>query len=254
MNSIARLLASLLLVAFAGRAAAQLPGRGGLESAPGVAFSGAMLRFLGEHKAFIADVNIGTKNQRGDMVLLPGKLTFHDGLSRLELNLAKLEAGRLPPVVAESLKAAGMGELVILTRPEKKLTYFIYPGMQAYAETPAREEQSAEAAKALKLETTRVGEETLAGHPCIKNRVAITDAQGKTQEATTWNATDLRGFPVAIEATDKGTQVTLFFSNVRFGPPPGTAFELPRDLRKYADTREMMREAMMKLLGGGAPK
>jgi hypothetical protein len=254
MNCLARLLASVLLVALTSGAAAQLPGRGGLDGAPGVAFSGAMLRFLGEHKAFIADVNIGTKSERGGTVLLPGKLAFHDGLSRLELNLAKMEAGRVPPVVAESLKAAGMGELVILTRPEKKLSYLIYPGMQAYAETPAREEQSAESAKALKLETTRVGEETLGGHPCIKNRVVITDAQGKTQEATTWNATDLRNFPVAIEATDKGTQVTLFFSNVRFGPPPSSAFELPRDLRKYADTREMMREAIMKLLGGGAPK
>ncbi|MFM8470829.1 MAG: hypothetical protein ACKODH_12850 [Limisphaerales bacterium] len=253
MNSLTRLLLPLCLAAFACTAPAQFPGRG-LEGQPGVGSSGAMLRFLGEHKAFMADVNIGTKSERGDTVLLPGKLAFSDGQSRLELDLAKVEAGRLPPVVMESLKAAGMGQLVILTRPDKKLTYLVYPGMQAYAETPLREEQTAEAIKALKLETTRVGEESLAGHPCVKNRVVVTDAQGKTQEGTTWNATDLRDFPIAIETTDKGTQVTLFFSNVRFGAPPSTTFELPRDLRKYADTREMMREAMMKLLGGGAPK
>jgi hypothetical protein len=253
MKSFTRLLAALALSVFTPAAWAQLPGRG-IEGAPGIGSSGAMLRFLGEHKAFMADVNIGTKSERGGTVLLSGKLAFHDGQSRLELDLTKLEAGRMPPVLMESLKAAGMGELVILTRPEKKLTYLVYPGMQAYAETPLREEQTAEAAQALKLETTRVGEETLSGHPCIKNRVTVTDSQGKTTEATTWNATDLRNFPVAIETTDKGAQVTLFFSNVRFGPPPGTTFELPRDLRKYADTREMMREAMMKLLGGGVPK
>lgn len=253
MNFTARLLASLCLVVFACGGRAQLPGRG-LEGAPGVAFSGTLLRFLGEHKNFIADVNIGTKSERGGTVLLPGKLAFSDGQSRLELDLAKLEAGRLPPMVAESLKAAGMGEMVIITRPEKKLSYLVYPGMQAYAETPVREEQSAETAKSLKVEATRIGEENLAGHPCVKNRLVITDGQGKTQEATTWNATDLRNFPVAIEATDKGTQVTLFFSNVRFGPPPSSSFEVPRDFKRYADTREMMREAMIKLLGGGAPK
>ncbi len=252
MNQTARLLTALSLAALTAAASAQLPSRG-LEGAPGIGSTGALLRFLGEHKAFIADINIGTKNQRGDTVLLPGKLTFSEGQSRLELDLAKVEAGRLPPVVMESLKAAGMGELVIITRPEKKLSYLIYPGMQAFAETPVREEQAAESAKALKLETTRLGEENLAGHPCVKNRVVVTDAQGKAQEATTWNATDLRNFPVAIETTDKGAQVTLLFSNVRFGTPPNSAFELPRDLRKYADTREMMREAMMKLLGG-APK
>lgn len=248
-----RFLPILFLAALTAEVSAQLPGRG-IEGAPGIGSGGAMLRFLGEHKAFMADVNIGTKSERGGTVLLSGKLAFHDGQSRLELDLTKMEAGRMPPAVMESLKAAGMGELVILTRPEKKLTYLVYPGMQAYAETPLREEQSAEAAKALKLETTRVGEENLSGHPCVKNRVVVTDPQGKTQEATTWNATDLRNFPVAIETTDKGAQVTLFFSNVRFGPPPSSTFELPRDLRKYADTREMMREAMMKLLGGGVPK
>ncbi len=253
MNLPIRLLALFCLVAFTHSVPAQLPGRG-LDGAPGVAFSGTLLRFLGEHKAFIADVNIGTKSERGGMVLLPGKLSFHEGQSRLELDLAKVESGRLPPAVAESLKAAGMGELVIITRPDKKLSYLVYPGMQAYAETPVREEPAPEPGKAPKLETTRLGEETLAGHPCVKNRLTLTDAQGKTQEATTWNATDLRNFPVAIEATDKGTQVTLFFSNVRFGPPPSASFELPRNLKRYADTREMMREAMMKLLGGAVPK
>ena len=253
MNFATRLLTALALAALTAVSSAQLPGRG-IEGAPGIGSSGAMLRFLGEHKAFMADVNIGTKSQRGDTALLPGKLAFHDGQSRLELDLTKIEAGRMPPAVMDAMKAAGMGELLMLTRPDKKLTYLVYPGMQAYAETPLRDEQTAEAVKALKLETTRVGEETLAGHPCVKNRVTVTDAQGKTQEATVWNATDLRNFPVAIETTDKGAQVTLFFSNVRFGPPPSTLFELPRDLRKYADTREMMREAMMKLLGGAAPK
>ncbi|MBM3828961.1 MAG: hypothetical protein FJ406_00295 [Verrucomicrobia bacterium] len=253
MKLLARLLILSCLAAFAVTAPAQLPGRG-LEGAPGIGSSGAMLRFLGEHKAFIADVNIGTKGERGEAVLLPGKLAFSDGQSRLELDLAKVEAGRLPPIVMESLKAAGMGQLVILTRPDRKLTYYVYPGMQAYSEMPLSEEQSGEAAKALKLEIMRIGEENLGGHPCVKNRVVVTDAQGKTQEATTWNATDLRNFPVAIETKERGTQVTLFFSNVRFGAPPNTAFEVPRDLRKYADSREMMREAMMKLLGGGAPK
>lgn len=253
MHRFRRLLCPLLLVALAGSAAAQPAGRG-FENAPGIAFGSAMFRFLGEHKAFIADLNIGTKSERGGTFLLPGKLTFRDGQSRLELDVAKLEGARLPPIMADQLKNAGLGEFVILTAPEKKLTYLIYPGLQAYAETPLRDDQNPELAKSAKVETTRIGEETLAGHPCIKNRIVVTDEQGKTQEATVWNATDLRNFPVAIEATDKGNQVTLFFSNVRFGPPPANAFQLPRDLKRYADTREMMREAMIKLLGGALPK
>jgi hypothetical protein len=84
--------------------------------------------------------------------------------------------------------------------------------------------------------------------------VVVTDEQGKTYEATTWNARDLRGFPVVIETSQKGSKVTLLFSDLKFGNPPSSAFEHGKDFQKYEDVRTMMREMMTKLLGGGLPK
>ncbi len=246
------LLLSALLILKSTTAVAQLGG-GGLANLPGVEFGAVLTRFLGEHTAFTAAVNIGTKSEQGSMVLVPAKLAFLGGLARFEIDVSKVEGSRMSPIVADQIKAVGMADVVLITRPDKKLTYMQYPGLKSYAETPLREESNPETARKPKVERTTLGEETLAGYACVKHQVVVTDEQGKTYEGTTWNARDLRGFPVVIETSQKGAKVTLLFSDVKFGNPPSSAFDPARDFQKYDDVRTMMREAMMKLLGG-APK
>lgn len=252
MKSHHLLFLSALLILKAPTAVAQLGG-GGMGNLPGTEFGSVLTRFLGEHTAFTASVNLGTKSEQGNMVLVPAKLSFLGGLTRFEIDISKVEGNRIPPVVADQIKAVGMAELVLITRPDKKITYMQYPGLRSYAETPLREENIPDTAKKAKVERTKLGEETLAGYACIKHQVVVTDEQGKTYEGTTWNAKDLRGFPVVIETSQKGSKVTLLFSDVKFGNPPTSAFEPSKDFQKYDDARTMMREAMMKLLGG-APK
>jgi len=243
---------SALLVLGSSTAIAQ-QGGGGLGNLPGAEFGAVLTRFLGEHSAFTASVNLGTKSEQGAMVLVPAKLTYLGGQARFEIDVSKVEGGRMSPLVAEQIKAVGMAEVVLITRPDKKLSYMQYPGLKAYAEIPLRDENNPETAKKSKVEKTKLGEETLAGYACIKHQVVVTDEQGKTSEGTTWNARDLRGFPIVIETSQKGSKVTLLFSDVKFGNPPSSAFEPAKDYQKYDDVKKMMREAMMKLLGG-APK
>lgn len=234
-------------------AVAQLGG-GGMGNLPGADFGALLTRFLGEHRAFTAAVNLGTKSEQGNMVLVPGKLAYLGGQTRFDVDITKVEGSRMPPIMAEQIKAVGMGEVVMISRPDKKLSYMQYPGLKAYAEIPLREESNSDAAKKPAVEKTKLSEETLVGYACTKHRVTVTDEQGKTYEATTWNARDLRGFPIVIETSQKGSKVTLLFSDVKFGNPPSSAFEPSKDFQKYEDVKSMMREAMMKLLGGGVPK
>lgn len=226
---------------------------GGMGNLPGAEFGVVLARFLGEHTAFTASVNLGTKSEQGSVLLIPAKLAYLGGQARFEIDVSKVEGGRMSPLVAEQIKAVGMAEVVMIARPDKKVSYVQYPGLKAYAETPMREEHRPETVKKSKMERTKLGEETLAGHACIKHQVVVTDEQGKTHEGTTWNAKELRGFPIVIETALKTTKVTLLFSDVKFGNPPSSAFEPARDFQKYDDAKTMMREAMIKLLGG-APK
>ncbi len=247
------LMLSALLVLENPRAIAQVGG-GGLGNLPGADFGAVLTRFLGEHSAFTAALNFGTKSEQGSMILVPGKLSYGGGQTRFEVDISKVEGSRIPPLIGEQLKATGMAEVVMIARPDKKLSYVQYPGLKAFAEIPMPEGINPESAKKSKVERTVLGEETLAGYACIKHQVVVTDEQGKTYEATTWNARDLRGFPVVIETSQKGSKVTLLFSDLKFGNPPSSAFEHGKDFQKYEDVRTMMREVMTKLLSGGLPK
>ena len=249
MKSICLLFLSVFIVLKSFTAVAQVAG-GGMGNLPGAELGAMLTRFLGEHTAFTASVNFGTKSEQGSMVLVPAKLAFLNGQARFEVDISKVEGGRMSPLVAEQMKAAGMSEVVLITRPDKKVTYMQYPGLKSYAEMPVRDENNPDTAKKSKVEKTKVGEESLAGYACVKHQIVVTDEQGKTHEGTTWNARDLRGFPVVIETSQKGAKVTLLFSDVKFGNPPSSSFEPARDFQKYDDVRTMMREAMIKLLGG----
>lgn len=239
-----------VLLALGNSGAVAQVGGGGLGNLPGAEFGAVLTRFLGEHNAFTASVNLGTKSEQGSIILIPAKLAYLGGQARFEVDVSKVEGGRMSPLVAEQIKAAGMAEVVLIARPDKKLSYVQYPGLKAYAETPLREEHSPESVKKSKVERTKLGEENLAGHACIKHQVVVTDEQGKTHEGTTWNAKELRGFPIVIETSLKTTKLTLLFSDVKFGNPPSATFEPARDFQKYDDTKTMMREAMIRLLGG----
>jgi hypothetical protein len=112
-------------------------------------------------------------------------------------------------------------------RPDKKVTYVIYPGIQSYQEVILVKGEADAFEKGLKLKKAALGKETIDGHPCVKNKAIISDGKTQVFEATTWNATDLKDFPVRIEMKEKVNTVRMTFSQVRFVKPEAKQFEVP---------------------------
>jgi len=139
----------------------------------------------------------------------------------------------------------------MISRPDKKTSYLVYPGLKAYAEMPLKDADSAEALSKYKVETTELGKETVDGHACVKNKVVVTDDQDKKHESTVWNATDLKKFPVKIETAQDGTKVTMLFKNVKLTKPEAKQFDAPAGLKRYENMMALMQEEMMKRMGGG---
>jgi hypothetical protein len=102
------------------------------------------------------------------------------------------------------------------------------------------------------METTELAKETVDGHACVKNKVVVTDEKGEKHESTTWNATDLKDFPIKIETTEQGTPMTMSFKNVKLAKPQASQFEPPAGFKKYDNFMTMMQEEMSKRMGGGA--
>lgn len=214
-------------------------------------WGGSMAKLFGENQAFSANVQVATKGASpdGGTMSMPGKIAFEGGKSRFELDL--LKSDKMPPEAIAHMKAMGMDQMVMISRPDKKVAYMIYPGLKAYAEQPLND-SAAKPEADFKLKIEELGKETVDGHPCVKNKATVTDDQGQKHESIIWNATDLKKFPVKIEQTTEGVASTISFKDVKFSKPDAALFEPPTGLKKYASMQSLMQEEMMKRMSGGA--
>ncbi|MCX6930085.1 MAG: DUF4412 domain-containing protein [Verrucomicrobia bacterium] len=223
------LLAARFLVAFpaillAGHAAAaQVPTTG---SPTGI--NAAFVRLFGNVSAFTARVETRVIDPyQKEIVRMPMDFAALDSKVRLEIDLAQMQGGDFSASTREQLKQAGMDRVVSVFRPDKKATYVIYPGVQSYMIIPLAAGESEALQKGLKLEKTPLGKETIDGHPCVKNKVTVKSDKASVLQATTWNATDLKDFPIQIELKEKENRVIMRFSQVHFVKPDAKQFDPP---------------------------
>lgn len=243
------LLSTIILGLSLAPVGAQFGPRGGAGGPPmGPRLSGGdMQKLFGEHSAFSADLEFHSGSGKAETIM-PGKIALLNGLSRFEMNMSEAKGPKIRAEDAAHMKEMGMDQSVMITRPDKKLSYRVYPGMQAYLEDKALDAQATTAAADYQAEVTELGRETIDDHPCIKSKVVMTGKDGKTKESTVWNATDLRKFPVKIEGTEDGKTTVLLFKNVKLESPAADLFEPPKDFKKHDSFMSMMMEKM-----GGMP-
>jgi hypothetical protein len=234
-----KIILSSLLAIFAAGAIAQPQGGGG--AGGGSLFRGDMVKIFGDNPNYSADIEIhSTGGPNGASITMPGKIEYHDGQSRFEMDMANLKGAAIPPEAVEQMKKMGMDKTIMISRPDKQMNYLIYPGINGYVEVPVKDQETLAPASDYKMEITKLGEETVDGHPCVKNKVVTTDKQGKTHESTVWNATDMHKFPVKLEMTEKSSDVSMTFKNVKMEKPAAAEFEPPASAKKYASMMEMM--------------
>jgi hypothetical protein len=221
-------------------------------SAPnGPHLGGAMSKLFGDNQTFSAGIEVQTTVESNQCITLPGKLFFDAGKQRFEFNLSDIKGGQLPPDAAAQMKSLGLDENVAVARPDKNISYRIYPGLQSYIELPLPDSEHASNKSDFKVETAELGKETVDGHPCVKNKYVVTGNEGVKQEATVWNATDLKQFPVKIQTTERGDDVTMLFKNVSLTKPAASLFDPPAGFKKYDNIQQLMQQEMMKHMGGG---
>jgi hypothetical protein len=217
----------------------------------GPQFNGAMNKLFGDNQSFSATLEVQTTDPRGGTMTMPGKITFDSGKSRFEMDMTQAKGGPMPPDAAAQMKAMGMDRTVMIGRPDKKAAYMVFPGMQSYVENPLTDSETATAPADFKVETTELGKETVDGHPCVKNKVIVTDKDGTPHESTVWNATDLKDFPVKIQTSEQGREMTMLYKDVANSKPDASVFEPPSGYTKYDSMPAMMQAIMMKRIGGG---
>jgi hypothetical protein len=223
-------------------------GRGGMGmgGAPrGPELSGAMAKLFGNNPTFTANMEVQVSGSPGGQnISMLNKMAFDNGNSRVELDMAQLKGPQMNPSMASHMKSMGMEKIVTITLKDKNAKYLIYPGLKGYVEMPNRDPEVSKPESDFKVEMTELGKETVEGHPCVKNKVTVTDKEGKKYESMVWNATDMKNFPVKIETTDQGHTSTILFKDVTFSKSDAALFQPPADFKKYDDQTSLMMEAM----------
>ena len=217
----------------------------------GPQLGGTMDKLFGENQSFGATLEFQTIDKSGKTIIMPGKISFDAGKSRFEINMADIQGGQMTPDTAAQMKSMGLDQMVMLVRPDKKAAYLVYPGLQSYVLNNLPETESVTINSDYKVETTELGRETVDGHPCVKNKAIITDREGSEKESTVWNATDLKNFPIKIQTTEQGNNVTMLFKNVSIAKPAASLFEPPSGYTKYDSIQSMMLQQAIKQMGGG---
>ena len=225
------------------------PVRAQMGGAPGVPqFGNGMEKLFGDNQTFSATLQMQV-NSAGNPMTMSGKMSFDKGSSRTEMDMADMKGGGFPPAAMTMMKSAGLDRMVTISQSSKKVVYVVYPNAQAYAEMTTPDSATTTNADS-KVEITELGKETVAGHPCVKNKAVVTEQQGEKHEFTVWNATDLKNFPIKIEMNEQGNAIIMSYSDISFAKPDVNLFNPPTGCTKYDSVQEMMQAVMMKNMGG----
>lgn len=228
---------------------AQVPGAGGPAG-----MSAAITKLFGDIKAFTAkaEVKVLDASQK-EVVSMPMEFALLDKSIRVEMDMTQMKNQQMPPGMANTLKQMGMAHVVSIISPANNTAFVIYPDQKSVLNMPLPKSE-ADAAKAPTLNKTSLGKETLEGHPCVKNKVIITDEKGEKVDAITWNATDLKDFPIQIQTKETENTSVVKFTNVQFDTPPATQFEVPAGFTQYHNQQELMQGIMKKMMQSHTPE
>jgi hypothetical protein len=130
-----------------------------------------------------------------------------------------------------------MSRMTMLNRGDKKTGYTLYPNVQKYIVHTETEDPVGEKPK---VEKTKVGSETIDGHPCDKYRVVITYKNEKPQEGFIWNARDLGGMTIRSEVENKDFKITTDLKKIVLKSSPASVFEIPQGYTQAKDFMELM--------------
>jgi hypothetical protein len=123
--------------------------------------------------------------------------------------------------------------MIMINRPDKGVNWQLFPKSMKYVETPIKPATTKDAPllinpKDIKVESERVGEETVNGHPCVKWKVTMTPSDGKPFVYYSWGAQDLKNFAIKKEfETVPGESMVIEYSNVVLGDPDASVFDIP---------------------------
>lgn len=222
-------------------AAAQQPALS-VGSPPG--WNAAMTRLFGDIQAFSARAELRVLDRSGkESLVVPLAFALSDRKVRMDIEMTQMKGPQVQADQVNGMKQMGMDRLACVILPQKNTMQIVFPTLAAYVEMPLPDEEAAALNTKFKIDKKLLGNETVEGHPCARNRVLMTDDRGQKVEFIVWNASDLKDFPLQAQMNDSGSNVIIRYRNVQLDKPDPRQFETPASYKKHKDFLELMQAA-----------
>lgn len=207
-----------------------------------------LARLFGSVNGFTARADVQVLDGQRQVILrTPMAVAFLDGRMRVDVDVTKIQGRSVTPEAVAALKQAGLDRAAYIVRPDKKVIHLLFTGARSYASTDLSPTEVELTQKTVLLQKTALGQETIDNHPCSRNKVLLKNSTGTVLlEATTWNASDLKDFPVQISVPTKDGTTLLRFSQIQFSRPSMAQFEPPNGFTKYHSPETLVLAATMK--------
>lgn len=220
---------------------------------PPMIFDPPLMKFLPEGAAFSAtmEVSSGVEAYRW-----PVHVAFLNRMTRVEMDIAKMEGGRRPEGWADYVKQmqrAGSAEAVSIFNPDRQRVFILVPQLKAYTEQPIAPEALAQLGRRPKAKTVELGIEQVDGRPATKSKMSYTVETmdvwrtWESPEAVVWTAKEVSPIPLRIEVHDSAgrTNASLSFKEVQSTAPALELFVPPKSFVK-CDEESLMKRIMKK--------
>lgn len=139
---------------------------------------------------------------------------------RMDMDMSKMTKGSegMPP---------SLSKIITLYLGDKKIGYTVYPNEKKYIVHREAEDRESSSFEKPHVEKTKVGSETIDGHPTDKYKVKITYKNGNVDEGYIWNARDLDEMTIKSDVENRDARMTMDLKNIVFKKPSPSLFEIP---------------------------
>jgi hypothetical protein len=220
-----------------------------MAGAPGGGPNNGMDVLFSANPVFSATMQTALTGPNGPMTIT-SKMYYDHANSRNEMNMANVTGANLPANALAQAKALGLDNIVTIAPATHTNVYTMYPNLHSYFSVAVTESDASTNDGVAQV--TALGNETVAGHPCVKNKVVV-NAAGQPHTFTVWNATDLNKFPVQISISEEGTTATITYQNISFSSVPASFFRPPTSYKGYDDIQSLMQAAIVSRMGSVPP-
>jgi hypothetical protein len=174
-------------------------------------------------------ISTTVNKSKSDTMVMEASIAKAGQKFRSDMDLSKMAKGQqgMPPELSR---------MVLISRGDKKVAYTLYPNKNRYMTHPETENEGDKP----RIEKTKVGSETIDGHPTDKFKVRILHKDDKVYEGFMWNARDLDGMTIKTETENNDFKMTTELKHIVLKRPEASLFEIPSGYTEAKDFMELM--------------